>query len=100
MSRARAAKVVGPVTGNILLLDISGDGQREVAIASQNAVVSLLHASDDAADDADADAADDSSTSTTRAGAFAEGWPVALPGFVFRFGLDGGDDECCCCFLF
>ena len=63
----------------MLLLDISGDGQREIAIASQNAVVSLLHASDDEYANANAND-DDDELSTTRAGAFVDGWPVALPG--------------------
>jgi hypothetical protein len=34
----QGAQVIAPVTANLLLLDLTGDGRRELAVASQNAL--------------------------------------------------------------
>jgi hypothetical protein len=65
------AKVPGPLLGNALLVDMTGDGQRELAIGTQSAFVELMHT---------ADLEDDAAV---HGGVAVAGWPATLPGAEF-----------------
>jgi hypothetical protein len=65
------SKVPGPLLGNALLVDMTGDGQRELAIGTQSAFVELMHTAD-LEDDAGA-----------HGGVSVAGWPATLPGAEF-----------------
>ena len=81
--------VPGPVLGNGLLVDLTGDGQLDLAVATSATFVELLHTATprDAAEAGyDADEASDERTSTAasvRGGSRATGWPAVLPGAEF-----------------
>jgi hypothetical protein len=66
------AKVPGPLLGNALLVDMTGDGQRELAIGTQASFVELLHTAELGELDP-----------SVHGGSTVAGWPATLAGAEF-----------------